>query len=322
MPSRARRRLRNLGEYLSVRGVELALRLLPLRAALRVGRFLGSVSWLLDRRHRLVAEENAARALGLKKAEARRFIRRVYRNTGATSVETLLMPHILRRKSFAEFTRFEGEEHLRAALAKGKGLIVVTAHIGNWELAGIGLAEKIGSLLAVTRAMDNPLLDRYVRKLRERLGLSIVDRHGALRPVIGQLHKGGAVGMLIDQNQRKDGVFVDFFGRLAATVPSPASIALKYDVPVLAGYSYREGNGFFHRLRIEPPFELIRTGDHEADVTANTALFTRRIEGWVRRHPDQWFWLHSRWRTRPSEEMRARKAHRAAKVALFGRSAL
>jgi KDO2-lipid IV(A) lauroyltransferase len=108
--------------------------------------------------------------------------------------------------------------------------------------------------------------------------------------------------MLIDQNQRQGGVFVPFFGKLASTVPSPATIALKYNVPVLAGYSYRIGNELKHCFHCDPPFELIRTGDYRADVVANTAMFTRRIEDIVRAHPDQWFWLHSRWRKRPPEE--------------------
>jgi KDO2-lipid IV(A) lauroyltransferase len=320
MPKKPRSRLRNLAEYALVRAVELALRPLPMSLALRVGRGLGWLAWKLDRRHRTVALENAAWALTLGPAEARRFVRRVYRNTGMTAVECLRLPRILARKPIAEFTRFEGEEHLRAALALGKGAIVITAHIGNWEIAGLGLAEKAGSLLSIARTLDNPLLHRYFAGIRDRLGQTVVDRHGALRPVLQHLRQGGLVGMLIDQNQRRDGVFVDFFGRKASTVPSPAAIALKYDVPVLPGYGHRAEDGFLHILRCEAPFQLVRTGDAEADVLANTAQFTRRIEEYIRRHPDQWFWLHSRWKSRPPEERQAHKASQAARAALLGGS--
>jgi KDO2-lipid IV(A) lauroyltransferase len=193
-------------------------------------------------------------------------------------------------------------EHVRAALGKGRGLIVVTAHIGNWEFSGLAVAHLVGSMLSVARTLDNPMLDRYVRGVREQLGQRIVDRRGALRPVVRHLRDGGTVAMLIDQNQRAGGVFVPFFGRLASTVPSAASIALKYDVPVVMGYGLREKDGVHHTIRFGPAFELIRTGDHDADVEANTAMFTRRIEEAVRRAPEQWFWLHRRWRRRPPEE--------------------
>jgi KDO2-lipid IV(A) lauroyltransferase len=312
-------RLRYLGEYLGVRLVELVLWPLPLRAAQWIGRFIGWLSWLVDRRHRAVAEHNAAWALGLEEAEARRFVRKVYLNTGTTSAESVKLPQVLRRKSIRELVRVEGEEHLHGAIAKGRGALLLTAHIGNWEIAGLMIADMVGSLLTVARPMDNPLLEAHLRAIRERLGQSLVDRRGALRHVLRHLRQGGSVAMLIDQNQRHGGVFVDFFGRPASTVPSPAAIALKHDIPVLAGYGHRAEDGSHHVLHVEPPLELIRTGDHEADVVANTALFTSHVEQWVRRHPEQWFWLHSRWRKRPPEEKAAPPMPRAAEAGSAGR---
>ena len=309
MSRKRRSRLRDVAEYASVRAVEFAFAAMPIRMALACGRALGLWLRLWDKRHRTVAEENAAWALGLSPEDARAFVRRVYRNFGATLIEGLIIPHILRRRSFADFTQLEGLEHVRAALAKGRGVIILTAHLGNWEFAGLAVTEATGNLLAVARPMDNPLLDKNARRLRERLGQTIVDRsRGALRAVIGRLHEGGCVAMLIDQNHRRAPVFVPFFGKLAATVPSPASIALKHNVPVLAAYTWRHETRFFHYVHCDPPFELIRTGDHKADVVANTAMFTRRIEEFVREHPDQWFWLHSRWRRRPPEELQAEAA--------------
>lgn len=306
MAKRPRSTFRNLAEYATIRGLECVFGHMPVRWALTCGRGLGLYIRLWDRRHRVVAEANAARALGLSPAEARRFVKRVYSNLGVTFIEGLIVPHILRRHDLADFCDFEGEEHLRAVLAKGRGAIVVTAHIGNWELAGFAAAKVAGSVLAVARPMDNPLLEKNARRLRERMGQTIVDRGpGGLRAVIRRLKEGGTVAMLIDQNHRKGPVFVPFFGKLAATVPSPAAIALKYDVPVVPAYTRRADKGFRHRLHFDPPFELIRTGDHKTDVEANTALFTRRIEHYVRQHPDQWLWLHRRWRRRPPEELQA-----------------
>lgn len=317
--SKPRSRLRNVAEYAGIRAIELALRLLPFRWAVACGRRLGRLACVLDRRHRVVAEENAAWALGLGPAEARRFVRRVYSNVGATAIECLLLPHLVRRGRFSAISRCEGIENIHAALAKGKGAIVITAHVGNWEFSGLAVARAVGSLLSVARQLDNPLLDAYFLRTRAQLGQEIVDREGALRRVVRHLRGNGIVAMLIDQNQREGGVFVDFFGRLASTVPSPARIALKYDVPVMLGYGRRTEDGS-HVSRISSALELIRTGDIEADVVANTALFTRGIEEVVRDCPDQWLWLHSRWRKRPPEEKKAKTAAPAPEAAPAGRT--
>lgn len=305
MSRKRRNPIREFAEYAYMVGVERLVRLLPIGAHLRLGRFLGALTRLVDRGHRRVAEENAAWALGLGPQEARELVRRVYRNVCTNFVEDLMLPKILRRKKFEEFSRVEGAEVLQAALAKGKGAIVVTGHFGNWELAGRALAHAAGGALVVARTQSNRRIEERARRFREAGGLQVVGREGALRKVLNHLRAGGCVAMLIDQNQRAGGVFVPFFGKLASTVPSPASLALKHDVPVLAGYTYRIGNELRHCFHCDPPFELIRTGDYRADVVANTALFTKRIEEFVRQHPDQWFWLHSRWRKRPPEEKQA-----------------
>jgi len=302
MSHRKRNRLRLIGEYAAMRLVELLLWPLPVSAGIWLGRRLGSLAWLVDRRHRVVAEANVQRALGLDPGKARALVHRLYRNMGANTTEDLMLARTLRRKPLTDFSEMEGSEHIQAALARGRGAIVITAHLGNWELGGFGIAHMAGSVLVVARQLSNPHVEAYLQRWRRQAGLAVVDRRGALRHVVRRLRDGGCVAMLIDQNQRRGGVFVPFFGRLASTVPSAASIALKYDVPVLAGYTYRVGAGAFHCFHLDPPFELIRTGDHDADVVANTAQFTRRLEEVIRRHPDQWLWLHSRWKRRPPGE--------------------
>ncbi len=305
MAVKRRNKVRIWAEYLYMVGVERLVRLLPIGAQMRLGRFLGRLTRLADRSHRRVAEGNAAWALGISPEEARELVRRVYRNVCTNFVEDLMLPKILKRMKLEDFSVIEGADILKAAMAKGKGAIVVTGHFGNWELAGRVLAHAAGGALVVARTQSNPLIEERARRFREGGGLKVAGREGALRKVLHHLRAGGCVAMLIDQNQRAGGVFVPFFGKLASTVPSPASLALKHGVPVLAGYSYRIGNELRHCFHCDPPFELIRTGDYHADVLANTALFTRRIEGFVRQRPDQWFWLHSRWRKRPPEELQA-----------------
>jgi len=305
MSKKPRSRVRDLAEYAAVRTIETLFSLLPTRVGLWFGRRLGSLFRLVDRGHRNIAEQNVAMGLALTPHEARQLVRKMFRNLGATFVEGLMLPAILRRSHPDDFAHLEGAEHLTAALAQGRGAIIVTAHMGNWEMGCLPASKVAGSMMAIARPMRNPLLDRNARKLRATLGTTIVDRQGAMRHVLRHLHNGGLVAMLIDQNQRSGGVFVDFFGKLASTVPTPASIALKYNVPVLAACTWRDDDGFHHHFHCDPPFELIRTGNHKADVVANTAMFTKRIEEYIRRHPDQWFWLHQRWRKRPPEELEA-----------------
>ena len=318
MPRKRHSRVRDLAEYAFMRAIEAASWPIPVRLGLWLGRVLGTLTWLTARRVRAVAESNAMGALGLSRKEASRLVHRVCKNFGANFVEDLMLPRILRRKSLRDFSHVEGEEHLHAALAKGRGAIMVTGHFGNWELAGLALAHVMGEAMAVARPLANPYVEAHALAWRKKAGLTIVTRRGALRHVIRHLQAGGCAAMLIDQNQRSGGVFVDFFGRPAATVPSPAMLALKYDVPVLMGYSWRQGRGSFHCFRCDPPFELIRTGDYQADVAANTALFTRRIEEIIRERPDQWFWLHSRWRKRPPGEAHATTEDDAAAEAEEG----
>ena len=295
------KRLYHFAEFAFLRLVQGILALMPLRAGLAVGRGLGLLARVFDHKHRRYAEENAARALGISAQEARALIRQVYKNIGANAAEDLMLGRILRKKSVAELCTIEGREHLEAALAQGRGVLMLTGHFGNWELGGLVTAHLVGHVLAVARELGNPLLWEYTQRWRERAGLEVVGRRAAARRLVRHLKQGGKVLMLIDQNQRQGGVFVDFFGKLASTVPTPARLALRYDVPVLMGYIRRVGNGSQHHAKIEP-VEVIRTGDFEADVVANTARFTKKIEQFVREHPDQWFWLHRRWHKRPPSE--------------------
>jgi KDO2-lipid IV(A) lauroyltransferase len=197
---------------------------------------------------------------------------------------------------------YEGFENFERAVARGKGVLFLTGHLGAWELSAFAHSLYGYPLNIVMRPLDNPYLDRMARHYRTLHGNKAVDKDFA-RGLIAAMRAGKTVGVLMDTNMISgQGVFVDFFGRPACTASGVARVALKTDAAVVPGFTIWDPGLKKYRLRFDPPVKLIRTKDREADVAANTALFTKIIEDYVRRYPDQWLWVHRRWKTRPAGE--------------------
>jgi KDO2-lipid IV(A) lauroyltransferase len=176
----------------------------------------------------------------------------------------------------------------------------VTGHLGNWELAGAYLAARGVPVDVVVRQMNNPLFDEYLRKTRERLGMTVVYDMDAVRPAARALAAGRAVAFLADQGVRKlASTYVPFFGRPAKTPRGPAVFALRGNIPVVFGAALREPDGRFRAIVERVPIE--DTGDREADVDRAVARYTQTLERWVRRVPEQYFWQHRRWRRQPPD---------------------
>jgi KDO2-lipid IV(A) lauroyltransferase len=285
--------------YLLVRVIDFFFRMLPLSWALGAGQGLGDLFYLLDAKHRRITLDNLRRSLGGERPEEelRRIARRTYRNVGASVAEFMKLSS-LSPDRVGRWVRIEGMENYLAARAEGKGVLFLAAHFGNWELMSVALSMRGYRLFAVARPLDNPLLDRLINQKREQWGNRVLSKFGVAREVTQLLKKGESVGFLIDQNvSGRGGVFVPFFGRPASTNKGLALIALRTGAPVIPAYIVRDGEG--HRFIFEKEIELVRTGDIEADVLENTARFTRIIESYVRRYPDQWLWMHRRWKTQP-----------------------
>ncbi|HET6369702.1 MAG TPA: lysophospholipid acyltransferase family protein [Nitrospiria bacterium] len=285
--------------YLLVRVIDFIFRMLPLSLARGAGRGLGDLFYSLDAKHRRITLDNLRRALGTERSEEEleRIARNSYRNVGA-SVGEFMKLSSLSPDRVARWVRIEGIEHYLAARAEGKGVLFLTAHFGNWELMAVAFTMRGYRLFPVARPLDNPLLDRLINQKREQWGSLVLSKFGVAREVTQLLKKGETIGFLLDQNvSGKGGVFVPFFGRPASTNKGLALIALRTGAPVIPAFIVREGAG--HRLVFEKEIELLRTGDVEADVLENTARFTRTIEAYVRRYPDQWLWMHRRWKTQP-----------------------
>jgi Kdo2-lipid IVA lauroyltransferase/acyltransferase len=272
---------------------------LPARAGLWVGSRLGDLAWLALPRRRAMTLENLARALGRERsaAQLRRLGRRSFEHLGMNLVEACVFffrpPSVLLSR-----VELDGVEHVRAAAAKGKGILLLTAHYGNWELLAASHALSVYSLSVVVRPMDNPVMDRVVERFRLRSGVELITKRRGLRDILEALRRGRMVGILLDQNAaRAEGVFAPFFGVPASTSKALAVISLRTGAPVVPVF-IRRVEGERHRVEAGPVIPMPSTGD----VADYTAAFNRAIEAAIRRAPEQWFWMHNRWKTRPRPE--------------------
>jgi len=196
--------------------------------------------------------------------------------------------------------RLEGVEHVKAALAEGRGALLLGAHFGNFELLAAAHAlTGLPPVNVVVRPLDNPYLDALVARGRERAQISLIAKRAALKGMTAALARGECVGILLDQNDGRHGVFVPFFGRPASTSRSLAVLALKTGAPVVPAFIHRLRDGE-HHVTLEPAIPVVRTGHVDRDVELNTARFTEAIERQVRAHPEQWFWVHRRWKSLPT----------------------
>ena len=276
---------------------------LPRRIAYRAGRLLAAAGYRIATRQRNVAFHNLGMALpDLTEAERIRIVHGVFDNLGRLLVEFSHFPE-LNASNIQNLVEYEGLEHYLDARARGKGVLFLTAHIGAWELSSFSHSVYGHPMKFLTRPIDNPLVEALIAGYRTRAGNGAIGRAGAAREVLRALRNNETVGILIDQNTtRGDGVFADFFGIPAATTDGLALFALRTGADVIPGFIRWDRTRQKHVLEFQPPVELIRTGDRDADVRENTTRFNSVIENFVRRYPDQWLWIHKRWKTRPEGE--------------------
>jgi len=275
---------------------------LPRPLARAAGVSLAWTIYLLHGKLRRVGKRNLELAFPEKSRKERaKILRGVFTSLGRQLAEVCLYRRYT-RENVSKIVVYEGFENYERALAHGKGLLFLTAHLGAWELSAFAHSLYGYPLGVLMRSLDNPYLDRLVRTYRTLHGNKAVDKDFA-RGLIAAMRKGEAVGVLMDTNMiASQGVFVDFFGIQACTASGIARVALRTDAAVVPGFTIWDPMLKKYRLRFDPAAKLIRTGDTEADVVANTALFTKIIEDYVRRYPDQWLWVHRRWKTRPEGE--------------------
>jgi KDO2-lipid IV(A) lauroyltransferase len=290
---KARKKLSRLSLVWSIRLIFLLSRPLPYFFGVSAGGLIGLLGYYILPRERNRALTHLKLAFSDKSdAWIRRTARRCFMHLGKSMLEAMLITP----RRLSSVAALKGLDNLEKAIGRGRGVIYFTGHIGNWELSGGVLASKF-PLSVVAAPLEPEPLNDLVLKLRARAGIQIIlrGRPGASRELIRVFKENRILGLLIDQDTDVDGAFVDFMGRPAWTPTAAASMAIKFNAPVVFGYAQRDRNNR-HTVTIEGPLELIRTGNDEKDIIANTALFTKKIEECIMRNPEQWVWMHRRWR--------------------------
>ncbi|MFN0123231.1 MAG: lysophospholipid acyltransferase family protein [Blastocatellia bacterium] len=296
----ARGRLRTYIEFAAAWIVLKTLGLLPRRAAIALAQMVAALARALRPRLTRHALRNLEIAFpGMPAAERMRIERTVFGNLGRLLGEVSQFPR-MHRGNIASIVVHEGLEHYQRALAGGRGVILLTGHIGAWELSVFAHSIYGYPMSFLKRNVDNPLVERLAESYRLRHGNRSIDKKGGMREILRTLKSGGVVGILADLNTtREEGVFVDFFGVPACTTAGVATLALRTNAVVLPGYLLWDETANAHRLCFETPIETISTGRQKEDVVANTQQYANALENIIRRYPDQWLWIHRRWKTRP-----------------------
>jgi KDO2-lipid IV(A) lauroyltransferase len=276
---------------------------MPRRMAHQTAAFLAWIGFHLAGRQRRAGFRNLELAFPeLREFEREEILRNSFRNLARLLVEFTHFPE-LNKSNISEFVVHDGLENYLEALSRGRGVIFMTAHFGAWELSSFAHAVYGYPLRFVVRPIDNPRVEELISHYRTLSGNIPIQRRSATRDILKALRANEAVGILFDQNTtRSEGVFAEFFGIPAATTPSIALFALRTGAAVVPGFLIWDEAIKKHRLRLDPPVDLIDTGNLDQDVLENTRRFNRILETYVRKYPGQWLWIHRRWKTRPEED--------------------
>ncbi|HZD33244.1 MAG TPA: lysophospholipid acyltransferase family protein [Candidatus Angelobacter sp.] len=277
--------------------------MLPRRMAHGVGLLIAAIAYHFHPRLRRVGMRNLEMAFPEKSVrERRKILRGVYRSLGRLLSEFCLFPSYT-RENVGEIATYQGFENFEAAEKRGKGVLFLTGHFGGWEVGSFYHSLQGHPMSIVVRPIDNPFVDALVTHYRTLRGNSLMGNQGFARGLLAAMEKNETVGILMDTNMTPpQGVFADFFGIPACTAVGIARVALHTDAAVIPAFTIWDPVVGKYRVEFSPAIELIRTNDREADAVVNTARFNRVFEDYVRKYPEQWLWVHRRWKTRPPGE--------------------
>jgi KDO2-lipid IV(A) lauroyltransferase len=277
--------------------------MLSVKRAFGLARLMAWLAYRLDRRHREIALENLKHAFGDAMTEKQRdqMVRAVYRHFCGLLMEIIHLPRILHPQTWRRYISFDGKEKIVDFLLTGRPMMIVTGHFGNWEMGGYAMGLLGIQVHAVARPLDNPYLDDFLRSFRERTGQRVLAKKGDYGEMRNLLVNGGVLATLADQDAGQRGLFVDFFGRPASTHKAMALMALEYNVPIVVAVARNLGRPLHYEVLAE---EIIVPEDFAGRpdaVQAITQQFTHALERVVRNSPEQYFWLHRRWKHQPAK---------------------
>ncbi len=283
--------------YILVRVTCFVLSLLPLEFSYFLATMIGNFAYHILRYRRQVVMDNLQIAFGkeMKASKLERIAAESYRQIAMSFVELLISPKL--QKHIQRIMAPEHTELIRKLLQEGNGLVTVSGHLGNWELQGAAAATAIsGPFTVAAVTQSNPYIDRFISQRRNDMGMQVASSREAMKLLIKGLKNKQAVGLVADQNAGGFAVFVDFFGKIAATHPGPAHLALKFNAPLLVGAAIRTGPGQFKVLA-----EKVEIKKNDT-VETLTQRHVKVLESFIRQYPEQYLWVHRRWKTRPAEE--------------------
>jgi Kdo2-lipid IVA lauroyltransferase/acyltransferase len=296
-----KRALAHRAEFFALRGALGVLRRPKWARACRFGERIGVLGYApLGIRRNVVERQIAGAFPELDRGQVRELARRSYAHLGRSTIETALLSSLGREGILALVTEVTGWDAIEEAHAAGRGIVIVSGHFGNWELAGAYLPARGIPMDVIVRRQANPLFDDFLDATRARLGMSVVSDAEAVKRTPRALREGRAVGFVSDQGLLGlASTFVPFFGRPARTPRGAAVFALRFDAPVVFITALRLPDGTYRFVAERVEVQL--TGDREADSDAIVRRYTEILEEWVRRAPEQYFWHHRRWRRQPED---------------------
>jgi len=297
----SRSRYKNYFEYTLFLALNAVARALPRRLALKLGAGIGALTPYLIPKRKQTADVNLRRAFPEKsETEIRSILAKMFRHLGKSAFEMLLVDTFKAEQDLEKYFEFHGVEHLRDAYALDRGVLILSGHIGFWEVGTFFLGALGFPADFVAKQMRNPYIGRHFEKLREAGGGRVIDARQGARKIVRSLAEKRGVCILLDQHTSpKTSVKVDFFGRPAYTTPIITQIAMKYDVPIVPVFVYRTEDDRY-QVYVEPALRLPNDPRPET-IVEQTALLTAHIEAAVRKSPHQWFWVHRRWRDKPEK---------------------
>ncbi len=293
--------LRNWVFYILLRGFQKVVFLLPRKVSLLIGSGLGRLVYFILYTHRKLSIENLREVFKekLPAPEIRRICMALFSNLGKNMVETLYLPRLTKER-IEKFISGGDLKVLDEALPKGKGVIILSPHLGNWELLAAFLGLRGYRLYVIARELRNPFLNQFLLGLRKKVGVETLDRASPIRVILETLKKNNILGILPDQDvDSVSGLFVDFLGKEAYTPTGPVALAIASGAPIIPCFLIRQKDR--HTLHIEKPLDLDLTGRKKRDLLVNTQRWSQIVERYIRDYPSQWVWMHRRWKTRPEK---------------------